>query len=268
MNVLPKQVSSSRMKHSASRSLIFLMVTALSLSLATGCHKKRSGIDPNSLGPSTASAPVPTAALTANPVAIDPGQTVMLSWHTTNANLVTIDGLGELNPNGTQSVSPSTSTSYHLTAKGEGGATEADVRVTVRPAPAGSTGLDSANTHNGSDVSDTAFHAAVQDVFFDYDSYDLRPDGQNNAAQAAAYLVAHPGVKVLVGGYCDERGSAEYNLALGENRANSARSALVDAGVAAGRIRSISYGKEKQFCNEANESCWQENRRAQFTIDR
>ena len=81
-------------------------------------------------------------------------------------------------------------------------------------------------------------------------------------------MVAHPDLKILIGGYADERGSAEYNLALGENRANSAKTALVTAGVAPARIRVVSYGKEKQFCTTSDEACWQENRRAQFTIDR
>ena len=85
---------------------------------------------------------------------------------------------------------------------------------------------------------------------------------------AATYLNAHPTIKVLIGGYCDDRGSAEYNITLGENRANAAKTALVDAGVAANRIRVVSYGKEKQFCTEETESCWQQNRRAQFSIDR
>jgi peptidoglycan-associated lipoprotein len=75
-------------------------------------------------------------------------------------------------------------------------------------------------------------------------------------------------VRVLIGGYCDERGSNEYNLALGQNRAESAMKALVNAGVAASRIRVISYGKEKPFCTESTESCWQKNRRAGFTLDR
>jgi peptidoglycan-associated lipoprotein len=86
--------------------------------------------------------------------------------------------------------------------------------------------------------------------------------------KAAAFLVAHPDIRVVIGGYCDDRGSAEYNLALGENRANSAKTALVTAGVASARIRVVSYGKEKQFCTEENETCWQENRRAQFSLDR
>jgi peptidoglycan-associated lipoprotein len=116
--------------------------------------------------------------------------------------------------------------------------------------------------------SEAAFHAAVPDLFFDYDSYDLRPDAQSSISAAASYLAAHPAVKVLVAGYCDDRGSAEYNITLGENRANAAKTALVSAGVPATRIRVVSYGKEKQFCTEETESCWQQNRRDQFTIDR
>ncbi len=181
-----------------------------------------------------------------------------------NATVVSIDGIGQVNPNGTQTVSPSTSTNFHLVAKGDGGTTEANVRVTVafpsRPRPA-----DAAPADMGSDA---AFHQNVQDIFFDYDSYDLRPDAQTAATKAAAYLVAHPNIRIVIGGYCDDRGSAEYNLALGENRANAAKTALVNAGVAATRIRVVSYGKEKQFCTEETESCWQQNRRAQFSLDR
>jgi peptidoglycan-associated lipoprotein len=75
-------------------------------------------------------------------------------------------------------------------------------------------------------------------------------------------------VKVLIGGYCDERGSDEYNLALGQNRAASAKNALISAGVDASRIRIVSYGKEKPFCTESTEDCYQKNRRAGFTLDR
>jgi peptidoglycan-associated lipoprotein len=116
--------------------------------------------------------------------------------------------------------------------------------------------------------SEAAFHQNVQDIFFDYDSFDLRPDANTSVTKAASYLNAHPAIKVVIGGYCDDRGSAEYNLALGENRANAARTALVSAGISANRLRVISYGKEKQFCTEETESCWQQNRRAQFSLDR
>jgi peptidoglycan-associated lipoprotein len=245
------------------RKALVVAAVVAALSAVTGCHKKEQPVNPASLGPMPSSAPAPTANLTADPAAIDVGQSVVLNWRTQNATSVTIDGIGEVPANGTQTVSPSTSTDFHLTAKGDGGSTEANVRVTVRvpQAPAAPSG-------EGDMGSEAAFHQNVKDVFFDYDSYDIRPDAQGSVQTAANYLNAHPAIKILIGGYCDDRGSAEYNLALGENRANAAKTALTTAGVAASRIRVISYGKEKQFCTEENESCWQQNRRGQFSMDR
>ncbi len=251
------------------RALLLLTLAAATLGMTTGCHKKADTVNPASLGPTENSAPAPTATLTADPLAIDLGGSVVLNWRTNNATSVSIDGIGPVNLNGTQTVSPANSTNFHLVAKGDGGTVEANVRVTVRVpvAPTTPSGTVMSSDIN-SGVTDDAFHAAVPDAFFDYDSYELRPDAQAAAGQAAGFLVAHPNIRVLIGGYADERGSAEYNLALGENRANAAKTALVNAGVAANRIRVISYGKEKQFCTESTEACWQENRRAQFTIDR
>ncbi|WP_419806853.1 OmpA family protein [Terriglobus sp.] len=230
----------------------------------SGCHHKKSAAPPPPIAPAVEA---PTATLSADPLAIDQGQTVTLNWRTTNATDVSIDGIGTVNPSGTQTVTPSNSTNFHLLAKGDGGTAEANVRVTVRVAAAPSTDTG-ASTNLGDMGTDAAFHAAVKDVFFDYDSYDLRADAQTNATQAASYLTQHPAIRVIIGGYCDERGSAEYNLALGENRANAAKQGLVNAGVSADRIRVVSYGKEKQFCTEANDSCYQQNRRAQFNLDR
>ena len=270
MNLIQEHKTLKPFRTTAFRPVLMLALSGALLASATGCHKKsKSGIDPNSLGPDSTvvTAVAPTATLTATPEAIDLGQTAVLNWRTTNATSVTIEGIGPVNVNGTQNVAPANSISYHLVAKGDGGTADATVRVTVRTTNGvvGGTTLDS--ERNRGAVTDSAFHAAVKDVFFDYDSYELRPDAAANATEAAAYLKAHPSVKIVIQGYCDERGSAEYNLALGENRANAAKSALINAGVAPGRIRSFSVGKEKQFCTEANETCWQENRRAQFTLD-
>ena len=243
-----------------------MAVAAVALMAVSGCHKKSSGINPNSLGPTdTSSMAAPTATLSADPLTIDLGQSVVLNWRTQNATTVTIDGIGPVNANGTQTVSPSNSTNFHLVAKGDGGTTDANVRVTVRVPVAPTAPAADANGDMGTDA---AFHQNVQDAFFDYDSYDLRPDAQAAIAQAATYLASHPAIRVVIGGYSDERGSAEYNLALGENRANAARTALTAAGVAGSRLRVVSYGKEKQFCTESTESCWQQNRRAQFSLDR
>ena len=75
-------------------------------------------------------------------------------------------------------------------------------------------------------------------------------------------------MKVLIGGYCDERGSNEYNLTLGQDRAEQVKKALLSAGIPTNRVRVISYGKEKPFCSEATDACWQQNRRAGFSLDR
>ena len=246
------------------RNSLVMVATFVALGAVMGCHKKTSGVNPSTLGPApAAAAPAPTATITADPVAIDQGQSVVLNWRSQNASAVSIDGIGDVNLNGTQTVSPSNSTNFHLVAKGDGGVTEANVRVTVR-VPVAPT-APAAVADMGSEA---AFHQNVQDIFFDYDSYDLRPDATTSVTQAASYLAAHPNIKVIIGGYCDDRGSAEYNLALGENRANSARAALVSAGVSSNRLRVISYAKEKQFCTDETESCWQQNRRAQFSLDR
>ncbi len=163
---------------------------------------------------------------------------------------------------GVKTVTPTASTSYHLVAKGAGGSAESTVRVTVNAPPP--VAVAPVNTMSAEEE----FKANVQDIFFDYDQYNIRADAQATLSHDAAYLLSHTNTKILIGGYCDERGSNEYNLALGQNRANSAKKALVDAGVAAGRIRVISYGKEKPSCTESTEACWQENRRAGFTLDR
>ena len=250
------------------RTLLLISFSCAALALTTGCSKKHQDVPRAQTAPtSTETIVAPTATITADPLAIDLGQTVVLNWRSTNANVVTIDGIGQVPVNGTQTVSPSNSTNFHLTAKGDGGMVEANVRVTVR-VPVTPTPGDTVIGPSSTKFSETDFEAAVKDMFFDYDSYDLRPDAQASAAQSAAFLVQHPDIRILIGGYADERGSAEYNLALGENRANAAKTGLVQAGVAPARIRVISYGKEKQFCTESTEACWQENRRAQFTIDR
>ena len=178
-----------------------------------------------------------------------------------DATSASIDGIGDVPSSGVRTVTPTQSTTYHLVAKGEGGTADASARVTVN-APVAVT--VPTNTMSAEEE----FKANVQDIFFDYDAADIRSDAQATLAKDASYLVSHPNVKVVLGGYCDERGSDEYNLALGQNRANSAKQALVTAGVAETRVRVVSYGKEKPFCTESNEQCWQLNRRAGFTMDR
>jgi peptidoglycan-associated lipoprotein len=106
------------------------------------------------------------------------------------------------------------------------------------------------------------FNAAIKDAFFDFDKSDVRPDAQQALTADADFLKAHPDIKFTIEGHCDERGSEEYNLGLGDRRANSAKSFLTNLGVSADRITTISYGKDRPVCTEHNEECWQRNRRA------
>jgi len=221
-----------------------------------GCHKKQASPPMPATAPPAAS-PAPTAQLSATPSTISAGDQVVLNWRTTDATTVTIDGVGDVPTSGVKTVTPTSSTSYHLVAKGEGGTADATARVTVNAPPA-------VQVPTNTMSSEEEFKANVQDIFYDYDSPDIRTDAQATLSKDASYLASHPDIKIVIGGYCDERGSNEYNIGLGQNRADAARNALVTAGVAGNRIRTISYGKEKPFCSESTEECWQQNRRAGF----
>jgi len=223
-----------------------------------GC-KKKTPPPPAATAPAVA-APAPTAEITATPTSITSGDQVTLSWKTSDATSVSIDGLGDVPSSGVKTVTPTESTTYHLVARGDGGSAEASARVTVNAPPAVAVPTNTMSEEE-------EFRANVQDIFFDYDTYDIRSDAQGILSKDASYLASHPNIRVVIGGYCDERGSNEYNLALGQNRADAAKNALVTAGVAASRLRVISFGKEKPFCSESTEECWQQNRRAGFSID-
>ncbi len=104
------------------------------------------------------------------------------------------------------------------------------------------------------------------DAFFDFDSAVIRPDARAALTKDAAWLQRWPSTRVTIEGHCDERGSAEYNLALGERRAAAVKAYLQSLGVAADRMQVVSYGKERPFCTESTESCWAQNRRGHFVI--
>ena len=230
--------------------------------ILSGCHKKP-------IPPPTAVAPppppAPTARITANPLVVESGQSSTLSWTTTNADKVTISGLGTVGINGSRSVAPQRSADYTVTATGANGASiEATVHVTVNQPTATAPAPTPGPTMTEAEL----FAQNVHDVYFDYDKYALRSADEATAERDAAFLKSHPGMKVLIEGHCDDRGSEEYNLALGESRAESLKKALVADGVDASRVKLISDGEEKPFCTEENDSCWQENRRDHLTLDR
>jgi peptidoglycan-associated lipoprotein len=102
------------------------------------------------------------------------------------------------------------------------------------------------------------------DVFFDLDESVIRDDGRAALAKNAEYLKRWTSTRISVEGHCDERGTTEYNLGLGERRANAVRDYLVGLGIATDRIATISKGKESPFCTDSGEACWQQNRRGHF----
>jgi peptidoglycan-associated lipoprotein len=243
-----------------SRSQWIKVVVALAVVLAvSACGKKKVAPPPP---PPPPPAPAPTASLTANPNTINAGQSTTLIWKTDFATSVTIDQLGTVDPSGSRSVTPSESTTYRLVAKNDTGTQEATARVTVNQPPA------PPPPANNNETQAQLFAQNVKDVFFDYDSYDITQQYQQVLSADVRFLQQHPDMKFTIEGHCDERGSTEYNLALGDNRANSTKQALISLGISADRIRTISYGKEKPFCTESNESCWAQNRRAHFVYQR
>ena len=116
------------------------------------------------------------------------------------------------------------------------------------------------------DVREINARGYLKDAFFEYDKSDLRDDARTALAADADWLKKNRTIQFLIEGHCDERGTSEYNLALGDRRANAAKEYLVSLGVDASRVRTVSYGKERPFCNQSSEDCWQQNRRGHFLV--
>ena len=238
---------------------IQLVASSIVVALAlAGCHHSQPVAKVPTTPPAVAAPAAPVANITATPETVDQGQPVELSWNTRNASTVTIEGLGTVAASGSKQVTPSASTTYHLVAKGDGGSADANARVTVNAAT------------KVSEISDEQLFAQnVRDVFFSYDDYKVQSEQQAVLNADAEFLAKHPDMKLTIEGHCDERGSGDYNMALGENRASTVKEILAQHGVSADRVHVISLGKERPFCTTAeNEACWQQNRRAHFVLQK
>jgi peptidoglycan-associated lipoprotein len=237
------------------RSLLIFASTALLF--AVGCGPKKVKETPPPPPPPPAAAK-PTVSISADRTSVNRGESAKLSWTTTDANNVSITPeVGAVTPQGSTTVTPAESTTYSITASGPGGNADANVRITVNvPAPV-------VETPKGPSF-DELFTKEVRDAYFDLDSAEIRPDARDALQKTAAFLKGYPLAHVTIEGHCDERGSTEYNLALGDRRANAVKQYLVNLGIPAANLNTVSYGKEKPFCMESNESCWQQNRRGHF----
>jgi peptidoglycan-associated lipoprotein len=235
-------------------------------SVGTSCAKKVTP-PPAATAPATETAPTrppapaPTITLSASPTAIEQGQSSTLTWNSTNANEVTIDGgIGTVSPFGSRTVQPSSSTTYRARATGPGGTAEAETRITVAPAMI-------VTPPPARPVSDAVFFTErIKDIFFDYDKYDIRPDAREILLADGRAFAERPQLRFTIEGHCDERGSERYNLALGDRRANAAKAFLAEQGITGERIETVTFGKSQPFCLEHNEECWQQNRRAHFVL--
>lgn len=249
-------------------------VFATLLFSAAGCKKKAPAPPPPPPpAPTTTPVETPSAPLTvrinsftAEPRNIERGQSATLRWSVANATDISIDqNLGAVQANGSRQVFPSNTTTYTLTARGGGGSDTRSVTVEVSAPPPPPPAPPSRPAESSVDV----LNREAQDAYFDYDKSDIREDARQALAHDADILkrifAADRSFTVVVEGHCDERGSAEYNLGLGDRRATSAKEYLVQLGVPADRITTISYGKDRPVCTDANETCYQRNRRAHLT---
>jgi len=246
-------------KRTHSRILFGSLLAILALSAA--CTKKPAPVAPPPPPPPVAPPPAkPTVNLQASPSTIQKGDSVTLTWSSTNATSLSLSpGVGNVSAEGSQRVTPTDSVTYTLTATGPGGSADASAHVTVNapppppPKPAEPTVQE-------------LFDKNMKDAFFDYDKADVRSDARDALTASAAFLRAYPQIKVVIEGHCDERGSTEYNLALGDRRAAAAKQFLTSLGISADRMESVSYGKERPFCSASTEDCYQQNRRAHIIM--
>lgn len=201
----------------------------------------------------------PSVTLQASRSDISRGQSITLRWSATNATSVRVTPeVGSVTVEGTANVTPGQSTTYIATATGPGGTATASASVNVS--------IPSAAVAKPQPSVEDLFSKEVRDAFFDYDKASIRDDARSALSATAEFLRSYPGVAIVIEGHCDERGSTEYNVALGDRRSDAAKNFLVSQGVAANRIQTVSYGKERPFCTQEKESCWQENRRAHFRM--
>ncbi len=192
--------------------------------------------------------PKPSVSISTDQNAITKGQSTTLRWNSANADTVNISGLGTVPNAGSRVVSPSESTTYTAMAKGPGGEDSASARVTVTDeTPATSTVERPRTTGSPTTPIAAMFAQSVQAIFFELDKAELTAESRDRLRRAAQWLTQAPNRSIIfrIEGNCDPRGTEEYNIGLGERRAQVAKEFLVSLGVDAARMQTVSYGKER-----------------------
>jgi len=249
--------------------ITLLLVVISLIGLTSGCKKKVAVAPPTPPVVQEVPAPAPkapVASITAEPPMVEAGQPVTLKWSSTGATEATISGIGAVAVEGRQQVRPGQATTYELVAKGPGGSAIASVTVNVMTLPPP---LIPPAVPVVSKSLEDRIASELSDIYFDYDRSEVRQDAMaavaKNAAALQAILADFPAAVIVLEGHCDERGSAEYNLGLGDRRAASIRGYLESLEVPTERLKTVSYGKERPQCTYATEECWQQNRRVHFS---
>ncbi|HYR85868.1 MAG TPA: peptidoglycan-associated lipoprotein Pal [Terriglobia bacterium] len=244
--------------------MCFLLLVAAVI--AGGCRKNVAAAPPPA--PPVQPAPPPPApaiTLRAAPTSIDRGQATSLQWEAKNAATVRIEPeLGNVQSQGSRSISPASSVTYTATATGPGGSATDTARITVRIPAAAAPARPEPPRPDTRPSLEELFRQNIQTIYFDYDRSDIRPDQLSRLEANASWLKQNRGVKFTIEGHCDERGSAEYNLGLGDRRANNVKEFLIRQGVDQSSINTISYGEEHPVCKDDTEECHQRNRRSAF----
>ena len=248
------------------RHLALITLTLSLVLLAAGCKKKVAEAPPPPPPPPPPAKPAPprpTITLSAEPSSIERGKSATLKWTSSNADSASLNqGIGTVPTSGQREVFPTQTTDYQIEVKGEGGTAIASATVTVRTPPPPPPPAPPSKTLS------QVVNERVRDAYFDYDKSAIRPDAEDalrsNASALKEIFGQFPNGRVMIEGHCDERGTNEYNLALGDRRSTAARDFLVNMGVPASKLSTVSYGEERPQCTEENEGCWQRNRRAHF----
>ncbi len=209
--------------------------------------------------------PIPTVTLTASPGTVERGEQTTLSWTTTDTMSLLIDsGIGNVADSGSLIVSPRESTTYTATASGPGGQATSSTRVTVVPRSA--RGLITSTDLDG--LQQAVEEGKVQPLFFEYDQAGITAEGAAVLKENARWFQQFPDTTIMIEGHCDERGTEEYNLALGDRRAQAVKAYLVQLGIDSDRMESISFGEERPFAPGYDEAAYRLNRRAHFVVTR
>ncbi|MFQ5694754.1 MAG: OmpA family protein [Terriglobia bacterium] len=206
------------------------------------------------------------AALEADPASITRGQSASLTWDAWGDEITLEPGIGPVDRRGTLEVRPTENTTYTLTASAEGGAAQATATVTVIAPPPPPPPPTPPPPAPGPTLEDL-FARSVSDTFFAFNSAELTEEAQATLQRAVDFLRTNPGVRILIEGHCDEIGTDQYNLELGQRRAVAVRDYLVSLGASAGQLEPVSRGRTRQFCAESSEEpCRALNRRAHFIL--